>query len=414
MAAAATLNSVPLNLSKPVDLGSADFSTNKYAYYPWLLEEAPVFEARISFMKIMAVTRYEDCVELLRDPRFVRNRSTARGGGSRMPFPVPKSISLIAQSMIVEDDPEHRRLRSLVNKAFKPHAIAAVNEPVQRQAHELIDKMEKGGTVDLLPEYCLPIPVAVISQLMGCSEEDTVEFQSLMKNLSEGLTGWNMLRTFVFQMPATIRFVRGLIDRKRKNPGDDILTGLIEAEEEGQRLTEDEIVAMTFLLVVAGFETTVHAIANGLLALFDAPDQMQRLREDAGLIDSAVEEMLRHRGPVHGTKMNYACEDVELHGVTIPRGTPTIPMLGAANHDPRAFDEPDLFDIGRDPNHHLAFSQGAHFCMGAQLARMEIKVAVQTLLERSPNLRLAVPRDEIGIQSMPFWHRVQGLPVVVG
>ncbi len=403
----------PVDLSKPVDLGSADFSNNKYAYYPWLLEEAPVFQARVSFMKIMAVTRYDDCVELMRDPRFVRNRSTATGG-SRMPFPVPKSISLIAQSMIIEDDPEHRRLRSLVNKAFKPGAVAAVQEPVERLAHQLIDKMEKQGTVDLLPAYSLPIPVAVISQLMGCDEEDTVAFQGLMKNLSTGLTGWNMLRTFVFQMPGTIRFVRDLIARKRKNPGDDILTGLIEAEEDGEHLTEDEIVAMTFLLVVAGFETTVHAIANGVLALLDTPDQLKRLREDPALIDPAVEEMLRHRGPIHGTKMNYATEDVELHGVTIPKGTPVIPMLGAANHDPRVFDDPETFDIGRTPNHHLAFGQGAHFCLGAQLARMEIKVAVQALLERSPNLRLAVPREEIEMHAMPFWHRLQGLPVRLG
>ena len=215
-------------------------------------------------------------------------------------------------------------------------------------------------------------------------------------------------------MPGTVRFVRELVERKQSNPGEDILTGLIEAEENGERLSEDEIVAMVFLLVIAGYETTVHLIANGILTLLENPEQLKRLREQPELMDSAVEEILRHRGPVHGTKMNYATEDVTIHGVTIRKGAPVIPMFGAANHDPRAFDDPEVFDVARTPNRHLSFGHGNHFCLGAQLARMETKVALTTLLERNPNLRLAVDPSEIEIQNMPFWHRLHSLPVVLG
>jgi cytochrome P450 len=405
----------PLDLSKPIDVGSPDFSRNKYAYYPWILEEAPICAGKISVVKLHMLSRYDDCVDLLKDPRFVRNRTTATGG-SRMPFaiPLPKSVSLVATSMIVEDDPAHRRLRSLVNQAFKPGAIARIEQRIERLSHELLDQAEKHRSLDLMPAYCLPIPATVISELVGVADEDTSRFAGMMKNLSTGMTGWNLLRTFLFQMPGTVRFVRELVARKRGNPQEDILTGLIEAEANGERLTEDEIVAMVFLLVVAGYETTVHLITNGVLILLQHPDQLERLREQPELMDSAVEEILRHRGPVHGTKLNYATEDVTFHGVTVPKGSPVIPLLGAANHDPRAFDDPEVFDIARAPNRHLSFGHGNHFCLGAQLARMETKVALATLLERNPNLRLAVDPSEIEVQNMPFWHRHQSLPVVLG
>ena len=155
--------------------------------------------------------------------------------------------------------------------------------------------------------------------------------------------------------------VRG---ESRSMPGDDVLTGLIEAEDDGDRLTDDELVAMVFLLIVGGFETTLHLITNGVVTLLEHPEQLQRLKEDPGLIDSAVEEILRHRGPVHGTKPGYAREDITLHGMTIPKGKPIMPLLAAANHDPRVFEKPQTFDIARSPNRHLGFGHGVHFCLG--------------------------------------------------
>jgi cytochrome P450 len=223
-----------------------------------------------------------------------------------------------------------------------------------------------------------------------------------------------MFRSLFLDLPATVRFVRDLVREKHDNPGDDILTGLIEAEDNGDRLTEDELVAMVFLLIVAGFETTVHLISNGVVTLLDHPDQLQRLRDDTRLIDSAVEEILRHRGPVQSTKPGYACEDITLHGVTIPKGKPIMPLFGAANHDPRVFDSPGDFDIGRSPNRHLGFGHGVHFCLGAHLARAETRLALRNLIERFPNLRLAVDSSALELKPMPGWHRYSGLPVATG
>lgn len=192
------------------------------------------------------------------------------------------------------------------------------------------------------------------------------------------------------------------------------VTGLIEAEEDGDRLSEDELVAMVFLLIVAGYETTVHLITNAVQTLLTHPEQLARLRAEPELIESAVEEVLRYNGPVHGTKPEYALEDVTLHGVTIPKGAVVMPLLGAANHDPAVFENPEVFDIARTPNRHLGFGQGIHYCLGAPLARLEARIALKTLFERNPNLRLAVRPEELKLQYIPGWHRHVSLPVVLG
>ena len=171
---------------------------------------------------------------------------------------------------------------------------------------------------------------------------------------------------------------------------------------------------MVFLLIVAGFETTLHLVANGVCTLLDHPDSIERLRAEPGLWDTAVDEIVRFRGPIHFTKPIYASEDVELHGRRIARGTPTFPVLAAANLDPRAFDAPDTFDVARAPNHHLGFGFGDHFCLGRQLALMEARIALRTLFERRPGLRLAVPPDQLKLDRLPGWHRYASLPVVPG
>jgi len=405
----------PLSLdpSKPVHVSRADFSTNKYAYYRAMLEGPRMWTGKIAVLKLKLLTRFEDCEALLRDPRFVRNRTTATGGG-RLPFPLPKSVALIAQSMIVEDDPAHRRQRGLVNKAFTARAVGRLADRVERLTHELLDVAERQGQVDLLEAYSGPIPVAVIGELVGVADEDMPRFRDSLRVLSRGFSGWNLLRTLLWDLRSTGSFVSGLVEKKRANPGDDILSALIEAEEAGERLSHDELVGMVFLLIVAGFETTVHLITNAVVTLLEHPDQLERLRAEPQLMDTAVEEIVRHRGPVHGTKLNYAVEDLTLCGEEIKRGTPVVPLLGAANHDPEAFEKPETFDIARDPNRHLGFGFGAHYCLGAQLARLETSIALRNLLERNPNLRLAVPPETLKLQNMPMWHRYESLPVALG
>jgi cytochrome P450 len=279
--------------------------------------------------------------------------------------------------------------------------------------HELLDVAEQQRIVDLLTAYALPIPVTVISELVGVADEDMPRFRNGVKVLSDGMSGWNLLRTFFWDLPGTVQFVRGLIVRKRANPQDDILTALIQAEEAGDRLTEDELVSMVLLLIFAGYETTVHLITNGVVALLQHPDQLARLRAQPRLMESAVEEILRYNGPVQGTKPGYAREDVTLHGVTIPKGSAVIPLLGAANHDPAVFENPEDFDIARSPNRHLGFGQGIHYCLGAPLARLETRIALTNLLGRHPNLRLAVKPEELQVQNMLLWRRYPRLPVVL-
>ena len=403
------------DLRLPVDVASPHFVANRARYYQWLRDEAPVHQGRISVMRMWYLSRFDDCWDLLRDPRFVRNRGRARGkGDSAAPFPLPRSIRHLAESMIVADDPAHARLRRLVQKAFTSSAIASMEAPLRTHAHALLDEAIPRGTVDLQAAYASPIPVRAISDMMGLETGDAPRFHDGMTALSDGLTGWTMLRTLLWDLPKLDRFVRELIERKRVAPGADILTALIAAEENGDRLSENELVSMVFLLIIAGFETTVHLISNLVLALLTHPEQLERLRADPSLVEGAVEEGLRFCGPIHGTKPCYPIEDVTIHGVTIPRGATVIPVLGAANLDPREFDDPERFDIGRPIRRHLGLGRGIHFCLGAQLARMETRVALEVLLERCPDLSLAADPATLERERMPLWHRYAGVPVKIG
>ena len=398
--------------SRPINLNSAEFNNDKFAWYEQIRENLPVHQAKVSIIKVFTIARYDDCTSILKDPRVLRNRSTITGGG-RFPFPMPKAIKPIAESMIVEDDPNHRRLRELVRRAFRPQAIEVLETKIDQYSNELLDGLSLKKEFDLQSDYALAIPMRMIGDMMGLSREAIPQFKEMFSILTKGFGGWRILRTLFWDMPDTVRFVRELIGQKRDHPGDDILTGLIEADAEGDRLTEDEIVAMVFLLIVGGYETTVHLITNGVLTLLENPEQLARLRDNPELINSAVEEILRHRGPVQSTKPGYAAEDIHLHGVTIPKGKPIMPLFGAANHDPRAFDNPQVFDIGRTPNRHLGFGHGTHFCLGAHLARAEARFGILNLLQRFPNLQLAGDPASLKLQNMPGWHRYDGLPVKI-
>ena len=406
-------------LKFPIKITSKHFSENKYAYYQWLRENEPVYYSKQYFMKACLLSRYEDCQALLKDPRFVRNRHTATGG-SKLPFPVPlpKSVKALAESMITEDDPAHRRLKGLVHKAFTSRAINQLGERIETLTQELLDKAEleskTNGSVDLMQAYSLPIPVAVISEMMGIDAEDMPKFTKGLRILGEGMTGWSIIRTMLWDMRFLVKFLRGVIEKKRQNPGDDILTSLIQAESDGDKLSEDELLSMVFLLIIAGYETTVHLINNVVVTLLKHPEELQKLRDDPELIDSAIEEVLRFDGPIQATKPCYAVENVTLHGVTIPKGTMVIPLLGAGNHDPDAFENPEVFDITRSPNHHLGFGQGIHYCLGAPLARLETKIAIKNLLARSPDLQFAINPKDLEQQHMPLWVRYKSLPVVLG
>ena len=402
-----------LDITEPVNLNSASFNENKYAYYHWLREEAPVCKGRVNIFNAYLVSRYEDCLSLLRDPRLVRNRSRLTGG-SRMPFPTPKAVNIMMQSMIFEDEPEHRRLRTLVHKAFTPRALSKLEARVESITHELLDKAEPQGTVDLMQAYALPIPVTVIGEMVGVEEQYMQRFKKSINAMTSGIKGLGMIRLMLWDVWRTMGFIREFVQYKRDHLGDDILSGLILAEDGGDRLSEDEIVSMVFLLLGAGYETTVYLITNAVLTLLQHPDQLEKLRANPDLMESAIEEVLRYNNPVHGTKPGYAREDFMMHGVTIPKGAVVMPLIGAANRDPRVFDNPDTFDITRSPNKHLGFGQGIHYCLGAPLARLEAKIALTNLLARNANLQLAIDANDLTLQNLTLWHRYENLPVSLG
>jgi len=409
------LTTSAFDAGRAIDLRGAPFCDRPYDWYRWMLEDAPACEGRISLFRFGLVARYEDCRQVLTDPRFVRNRGRARGkaAGSPVPFPLPRSARALAVSMILEDDPAHRRLRNLVNKAFTHRAVERLSDRVDALTQETLDALDPRTPCDLLRHYAKPIPTRVIAELMGVTGPDTDRFQRGFETLSQGMSGLSVLSTLLWRLPALTRFVRELIERKRAAPGEDLLSGLIAAEADGDRLNEEELVAMVFLLMVAGFETTQHLISNGVHTLLCHPEQRERLERTPEHWATGIEELVRFRGPVHGTKLFYPTEDVTFHDRTFRRGTPIMPLLGAANHDPRVFDQPDRFDVTRSPNPHLGFGLGMHFCLGKQLALMETRIALTRLLERYPDLHLAVAPDALHHERMPGWHRYTELPIAL-
>jgi cytochrome P450 len=364
------------------------------------------------------VSRYADCRALLTDERFQRSPG---GQGPAFLDQLPEAARepmklLTTYSMIMMDDPAHRRLRGLVVKPFTPRAIARIGERVAELAQALLDRLEHDGPVDLRESFALPIPSTVINEMTGVPDADRDSFQKGTQALIAGSADYGQ-DNWIRKINEMTELVRALIEHKRYEPGEDILTGLIHAEEEGDRLDEHELMAMVFLLITAGYETTYNLITNAVVTLLDNPDQLERLcsaPDDEELWRGAIDEILRYNSPVGGTEPVTATTDVVWHDTTIPAGASVVPLTQSANRDPEVFEDPDRFDIDRRPNNHLSFGHGVHFCLGANLARLESRVALGILFQRNPNLRLAVDRSELKLEPLPLWTRYQTLPVRFG
>lgn len=399
-------------ISHPIIVGTEEFNADQNRYYDWMRRNAPVYRGRLALMgdqDVYFVSRYQDCQDMVTDPRI---RRVVEGSE---PIELPKSLRLLANDMmILKDDPAHMRLRKLVSRPFTPRAIARLGERVEAVTTALLDGMEPGQRIDLQQAYALPVPLTVINEMVGVPEADRSTFHDYVELLFDGMATYG-LEGVAQRMDGFVDYLKKLISQRRADPGEDILTGLIHASEDGDSLSDDEVIAMVFMLITAGYETTHNLITNGVAALLAHPDQLGLLKGKPELIDSAVEEILRHTGTVGGTEATtFAAEDIVLHGVTIPRGAMVMALLGSANRDPDQFDDPDTFDITRDPNHHIAFSKGNHFCLGAHLARMETKIAITNLIARFPDLRLAVDPSELRLLPIPLMNRLDGLPVLLG
>ena len=401
------------------DLASPRFKANPHPFYARLRVEAPVWRTTLPDKRVAwLVTRYDDVARVLKEDTFAKDKLNAMDPEQQAKTPwVPNSLKPLERNMLDLDDPDHARLRSLVSKAFTPRLIERLRGRIEALCEDLLDAMEsKGarkGEAELVADYALPLPATVIAELLGVPAEDHAKFHRWSNRLVSVSSGRDMLRALPAALAFT-RYLRKLIDRRRLDPREDLITALVQAEEAGDKLTEDELLAMAFLLLVAGHETTVNLIASGTLALLEYPEQADALRNDPSLAKPAVEELLRYTSPVEMATERYPREAVEIEGTTIPRGELVLAVLGSANRDERHFEDPDLLDLTRDPNRHLAFGRGGvHHCLGAPLARMEGQIAISAFLRHFPRARLAVAPESLRWSRGLVLRGLQRLPLVL-
>jgi cytochrome P450 len=398
-----------------INIVSAEFKANPFPLLARLRAQDPVFRTHLTDKTrtpVWLITRYEDVFALLKDERFSKNRRSALTPEQirRLPW-VPPMFRPLERNMLDLDQPDHTRLRALVHKAFTPRLVEQMRERVQTLADELLERALHRHEMDLINDYALPLPMTIITEILGVPTSDRHKFHKWSKAVVS-LSSPNATVRVIPSVWMFIRYLRRFFKVRRRDPRDDLASALIRAEEAGDRLSEDELLAMVFLLLIAGHETTVNLIASGTLALLTNPDQMKKLRAEPSLIKPAVEELLRYTSPVFMSTERYAREDITIHGVTIPRGEMTFGVIGSANRDENVFENPDQLDITREPNKHLAFGQGIHFCLGAPLARMEAQIAINTLLRRMPDLRLKVSPDSLHWRPSMMLRGLDTLPVL--
>jgi cytochrome P450 PksS len=397
-----------------LDLAARDVLNNPYPTYTRLRQNEPL--ALLSSGEkgqVWFLTRYEDVLQVLKDPRFSsdpRKRHDEQPSQTRR-F-VPHILRAFQDSMVMVDDPDHRRLRDLVHKAFTPAMVEQMAGRIQDISDQLLDQASIKPVADLIHDFALPLPLTVISEMMGIPEKDRLKFHRWTASFLESFSGG--LSNILIQLPngyKMYRFFKTLVKQRRSDPQDDLITRLVQAEDSNDHLSEEETLAMIFLLLFAGHETTVNLIGNGTLALLEHRDQLQKLHDNPDLIDSAFEELLRYSNPVMTVAPRIALEGVEIRDQRIPAGSTIQLGIASANRDEAAFDHADELDIMRSPNRHVAFGMGIHYCLGAPLARLEGRIALQTLVQRYPNMQLAIPFDAVkwrnsvgvrGLQSLPL------------
>ena len=365
-----------------------EFHADPYPFYRRLREQDPVHQSPLGFW---VLTRYEDCVMALRDQRFGREAfaqllTDVYGDGTE--------TGALPRSMLFRDPPDHTRLRALVSKAFTPRVIDQMREHIQEIVDRLLDRVQSTGEMDVIGDLAYPLPVTVICEMLGVPLGDHESIRGWSADIARSLDAIGLPSDAAIVERGRVArraigdYFRALVPRRRGNPQNDLLTGLIAAEEQGDKLSEGEVIAMCVLLFIAGHETTVNLIGNGTMALLRNRDQLDRLRADPALDHNAIEELLRYDSPVTFTQ-RITLADYQVGDVTIPPRQQIITILAAANRDPAAFADPDRLDLGRaEAGRHVAFGGGHHFCLGAALARLEGEVAIPTLVRRFPALEL--------------------------
>jgi cytochrome P450 PksS len=417
------------------DMYSADFKAHAFPVYAAMRAEAPLTRVELPDGRTLwMITRYAEAVEFFKDyGRFANDPRNAlteeeyaqlfadatQGFTPEQQELAAQVDTIVSQQLLEFDPPDHSRLRRLVAIPFTPKYIEGLRPRIEAIAAALLDAAEARVAetgrreMELINEFAYPLPLTVIADMLGIPPADRERFRVWSQAAVSFTPADPPNAETTARMIEFIAYMRELVAAKREHPGDDLTSGLVLAEAEGDTLSENELLGMIFLLIVAGHETTVNLIGNGMLALFDHPAQYAHLREnlDPKLVKPAVEEMLRWYGPVEMNLVRWVRADTEFGGEALRRGEEIVALLAAVNRDPEQFPDPETFDLTRAPNRHLAFGTGLHACLGAVLARLEGQIAFTALLSRLPNLALAIPRDEVEWRAGTFMRGLTRLPV---
>ncbi|NKQ56541.1 cytochrome P450 [Amycolatopsis sp. K13G38] len=398
-------------LDDPIHL-DLDFLQDPHTAYEHLRAGAPVRPAIMPRgLRVWIVTGYAEARSLLADPRLSKDnkriaelftsRLTATGG--------PAASSLLSEHMLNSDPPDHTRLRKLVNKAFTARTVSRLRPRIEQITAELLDEVAAAGSVDLLESFAFPLPITVICELLGIPTADRDSFRTWSNTIVSSVSPEQLHR----HSTELAAYLQELIAAKRANPTQDLLSDLTHVSDEGDRLSEVELISMAFLLLVAGHETTVNLIGNGVLALLRNPGQLAALRADRSLLPGAVEEFLRFEGPINLATIRFTAEPVQIGDVEIPSGEFVMVSLLAANRDEERFADPGKLDITRPAGGHLAFGHGIHYCVGAPLARLEAEIALGGLLDRFGDIALDGEPERLSWRDSTLMRGLQTLPVRV-
>ncbi|MDN3426641.1 cytochrome P450 [Microbacterium sp. APC 3898] len=367
--------------------------------------------------KAWVVTHMEEALKVLKDqehfcvdPTSIDKNSTIKQSLTGSSDSTGSDMFL-TNSLNAIDQPDHRRLRTLVSKAFTPRYMEGLRPRIQELADELLDQVQDQGEMDLVKNYANLLPINVISDMIGVPKSD----HSLIHKWSEGIANGLGVGTVDPKTAENLKdfgdYIKQLTADKRKQPSDDLISQLISIEEQGDRLDEEELISLVQLMIFAGHETTSTLISTGTLLLLDHPEQLEMLKADPNLIPGAVEELLRYHGPSTTAGPRYALKDLELKGQQIKKGDMIFPLLKAANRDEQQFERAEELDVTRTIKRHLAFGQGVHMCLGAPLARVEGTIAFATLFKRMPNLQLSIPREDVSWKFKLAAQSLSSLPV---
>lgn len=400
---------------EPYDLFTHRFKVDPFPTYAQMRTEAPVYAHQAPDGRIIwYITRYEDVTAVLRDDfHFCKDPRNAHAPDESSGRSRPSLLhQLINENMLFADPPDHTRLRALVNQAFTPRRVERLAESIHAVANALLDRVTGQARMDLIADYALPLPVRVICDLLGIPSADREVVsewsQAIISPGSRGLTYSARRR----KVKAFVNYLQATFGDRAANPKDDLVTALVQAEEAGERLNEAELSSMVALLLVTGHETVVNLLGNGVLALLQHPQQLALLQRGEVGWETAVEELLRYDGPVETSTTRWVRQDIVLQGQRLRRGDVVRVVITSANRDAAQFAQPDLLDVSRADNRHLAFGLGIHYCLGAPLARLEGRIALPLLFARLPMLRLAVPPAELRWRTGVLFRGLESLPLI--